>query len=78
MITTGQKTAEEPNKMSVIYRIRILRVRKGYSDYLIITSTSSCKRCYKKVDIGKSKSEKLIKLIKVLKILRCTMENKPV
>lgn len=78
MITAGQKTAEEPNKMSVIYRIRILRVRRGNSDYLIITITGSCKRCYKKVDIGENKSEKFIKLIKVLKILRYTMEKKPV
>ena len=53
MIITGQKTAEEPNKMSVTDRIRILRVRRGYSDYLILTYISSAKGSIKKWLLGR-------------------------
>lgn len=53
MITTGQKTVEEPNKMSIISRIRILRVIKGYNDYLTSINTSSAKGSIKKMGFVK-------------------------
>lgn len=70
MITTGQKTVEEPNKMSIISRIRILRVIKGYNDYLTSINTSSAKGAIKKWVLLKNKHGKFIRLIKVLKILK--------
>lgn len=54
----------------------MLRVTWGYSDYLILVSTSSAKGSMKERGSWENKSGKLIRFIKILKILGYTMEKK--